>query len=125
MDQDYFHAHRTGETSRKNGVQSSIRNRKRRSKVKRIAVLALLIAIGAVWTIPAKAQGTVTENDRQAEKLAEKKQKALYKYQKQQEKAQQKAQRVADKKQQKAAKKYDKEQRKMLKDATVPANHSS
>jgi hypothetical protein len=93
--------------------------------MKRIAVLTLLVVLGAGRSMPTKAQGTAIQNDHQVEKLAEKKQKALYKYQKQQQKAQQKAQRDADKKQQKAAKKYDKEQRKMLKDSTVPAKHSS
>ena len=93
--------------------------------MKRICVLAVLVALSAGLSMPTRAQVNVTQTDRQAEKLAEKKQKALDKYQKQQLKAQQKAQRDADKKQQKAAKKYDKEQRKMLKDATVPAKHSS
>jgi hypothetical protein len=95
------------------------------SWMKRIAVLTVLVMLSAGLSMPARAQGTTTQNDRQAEKLAEKKQKALYKYQKQQLKAQQKAQRDADKRQEKAAKKYEKEQRKMLKDATVPAIHSS
>jgi hypothetical protein len=98
---------------------------KGKSWMKRIAALTVLVMLSGGLSMPTKAQGTATENDRKAEKLAEKKQKALYKYQMQQQKAQQKAQRDADKKQQKAAKKYDKEQRKMLKDATVPAKHSS
>ena len=94
-------------------------------RMKRISVLTVLVVMSAELSMPTKAQATVTQTDRQAEKLDEKKQKALYKYQKQQLKAQEKAQRDADKKQQKAAKKYDKEQRKILKDATVPAKHSS
>lgn len=98
---------------------------KGKSRMKRIAVLTVLVVLSAGLSMLAKAQSTSTQNDRQAEKLTEKKQKALYKYQKQQMKAQQKAQRDADKQQEKAAKKYDKEQRKMLKDATVPAIHSS
>jgi hypothetical protein len=93
--------------------------------MRRIAVLTLLVVLSAGWSMPSKAQGTTAENDRQAEKLAERQQKALYKYQKQQHEAQEKAQRDADKRQQKAAKKYDKEQRKLLKNATVPAKHSS
>jgi uncharacterized protein HemX len=93
--------------------------------MKRIALLTLLAVLGAGWSMPTKAQGTVRENDRQAEKLAQKKQKALYKYQKTQEKAQQKAQRKADKQQQKAAKKYEKEQRKLLKNSNLPAKRTS
>ena len=88
--------------------------------MKRIALLTLLVLFSAGWSIPVKAQGTVSENDRQDEKLAQKKQKALYKYQKAQEKAQQKAQRKADKKEQKAMKKYEKEQRKLLKSSSKP-----
>jgi len=94
-------------------------------RMKRISVVTVLVVLSAGLSMPSKVQATVTPTDCQAEKLAEKKQKALYKYQRQQLKAQQKAQRDADKKQQKAAKKYEKEQRKILKDATVPAQHSS
>jgi hypothetical protein len=94
--------------------------------MKRIALLTLLVLFGAGWSIPVKAQGIIPENDRQDEKLAQKKQKALYKYQKAQEKAQQKAQRKADKKEQKAMKKYDKEQRKLLKNSSkLPAKQTS
>jgi hypothetical protein len=94
--------------------------------MKRIAVLTLLVLLGAGRSMPTKAQDTgVSKSDRQAEKLAQKQQKALYKYQKTQEKAQQKAQRKADKQQQKAAKKYEKEQRKLLKNANLPAKHTS
>jgi hypothetical protein len=88
--------------------------------MKRIALLTLLVLFGAGWSVPTKAQSPVTENDRQDEKLTQKKQKALYKYQKSQEKAQQKAQRKADKKEQKAIKKYEKEQRKLLKSSSKP-----
>jgi hypothetical protein len=88
--------------------------------MKRIALLTLLVLFGAGWSVPTKAQGPVTENDRQDEKLTQKKQKALYKYQKSQEKAQQKAQRKADKKEQKAMKKYEKEQQKLLKNSSKP-----
>jgi predicted ATP-dependent endonuclease of OLD family len=88
--------------------------------MKRTALLTLLILFGAGWSVPTKAQSTVPDNDRQSEKLAQKKQKALYKYQKSQEKAQQNAQRKADKKEQKAMKKYDKEQRKLLKNSSKP-----
>jgi hypothetical protein len=89
--------------------------------MKRIAVLTLLVVLGAGLSMPTKAQDTVTENDRHAQK----EQKALYKYQKQQQKAQEKAQRKADKQQQKAAKKYDKEQRKLLRNSNLPAKHTS
>jgi len=91
--------------------------------MKRFAVLTLLAVLSAGWSMPTKAQDT--ENDRQAQKLAQKKEKALYKYQKMQEKAQQKAQRKADKQQQKEAKKYEKEQSKLLKNANHPAKHTS
>ena len=93
--------------------------------MKRISVLMLLVVLGAGWSMPAKAQSTVTGNDRKAEKLAQKQQKALYKYQKAQEKAQQKAQRRADKELQKEAKKYEKEQRRLLKNASLPPKHTS
>jgi hypothetical protein len=93
--------------------------------MKRIAVLTLLVVLSAGWSMPTKAQGTFTGNDRKAEKLAQKQQKAIDKYQRAQLKAQQKAQRDADKKQQKAMKKYDKEQRKLLKNANLPAKHTS
>jgi hypothetical protein len=94
--------------------------------MKRIAVLTLLVAFGAGWSMPIEAQDTgVSKSDRQADKLAQKKQQALYQYQKKQVKAQQKAQQKADKQQQKAAKKYEKQQRKLLKDANLPAKHTS
>ena len=93
--------------------------------MKRIVVLTLLVVLSAGWSMPIKAQVTVTENDRQTEKLAQKQQKVIDKYQRAQLKAQQKAQRDADKKQQKAMKKYDKEQRKLLKNANLPAKHTS
>jgi hypothetical protein len=92
--------------------------------MKRIAVLTLLTVLSAGWLMPTMAQGAVTGDDRQEQKLAQKKQKALYKYQKSQEKAQQKVQRKADKKEQKAMKKYDKEQRKLLKNANAPKHTS-
>jgi hypothetical protein len=93
--------------------------------MKRIAVLTLLVVLSAGWSIPTNAQGTVTENDRKTEKLAQKQRKAIDKYQRAQLKAQQKAQRDADKKQQKPMKQYDKEQRKLLKNANLPAKHTS
>ena len=94
--------------------------------MKRIAVLTLLVVLGAGPSTPTKAQHTgVSKSDRQADKLAQKQQKALYEYQKKQEKAQQKAQRKADKQQQKEAKKYEKEQRKLLKNSNLPAKHTS
>jgi hypothetical protein len=94
--------------------------------MKRIAVLTLLVALGAGWSMPIEAHDTgVSKNNRQADKLAQKQQKALYNYQKKQEKAQEKAQRQADKQQQKAAKKYEKEQRKLLKNANLPVKHTS
>lgn len=94
--------------------------------MKRIAVLTLLVALGAGWAIPIDAKDAgASKSDRQADKLTQKKQKALYQYQKKQEKAQEKAQRKADKQQQKAAKKYEKQQRKLLKTANLPVKHTS
>lgn len=94
--------------------------------MKRIAVLTLLVVLGAGWSMPTIAQDTgVSKSDRQAEKLAQKQQIALYKYQKQQQKAQEKAQRKADKQQQKTAKRYEKDQRKLLKNASRPEKHTS
>jgi len=99
---------------------------KREIRMKRIAVLTLLVVLGAGWSMPTRAQDTsVSKSDREAEKLAQKQQKALYEYQKQQQKAQEKAQRKADKLQQKAAKKYDKDQRKLLKNANRLEKHTS
>jgi hypothetical protein len=91
--------------------------------MKRFAVLTLLLALSAAWSMPTKAQDT--ENDHQSQKLAQKKQTALYKYQKSQERAQQKAQRKAEKKQQKEEKKNEKQQRKLLKNASRPAKQTS
>jgi hypothetical protein len=94
--------------------------------MKGIAVLTLLVVSGAAGPMPAKAQGASTaENDRKAEKLAQKQQTAIFKYQRAQQKAQEKAQRKADKKQAKAQKKYEKEQQKLLKNANRPAKHTT
>ena len=94
--------------------------------MRRIAAWTLLVVLGTGWSLPMGAQNTpAARNERQADKLAQKKQQALYKYQKKQEKAQEKAQRKMDKQQQKAAKKYEKEQRKALKNANLPAKHTS
>ena len=93
--------------------------------MKRIAVLALLVAFAVECPMPIQAQDRgVSRSDPQRDKLDRKKQKALYNYQKKQEKAQQKAQRKADKQQRKAAKKYDKQQRKQLKHANVYPKHT-
>jgi hypothetical protein len=95
-------------------------------RMKRIAVLTLLVALGAGRPMPIKAQDTgVSESDRQVDKSAQKQQIALYKYQKKQEKTQEKAQRKADQQQQKAAKKYEKEQHKLLKNANLPSKRTS
>jgi hypothetical protein len=95
-------------------------------RMKRIAVLTLLVVLGAGWSIPTEAQdASVAKSNRKTEKLAQKQQKALYQYQKKQEKAQEKAQRKADKQQQKAAKKYEKKQRTLLKNANLPVKHTS
>jgi hypothetical protein len=93
---------------------------------KRIAVLPLLLVLSAGWLIPAQAQdASAAEGTRQSQKAARNQQKAIEKYQRAQLKAQLKAQRNADKKQQQAMKKYDKEQRKLLKNASLPAKHTS
>jgi sensor histidine kinase YesM len=95
-------------------------------RVNRIAVLPLLLVLSAEWLIPAQAQDANTaEGTRQSQKTARNQQKAIEKYQRAQLKAQLKAQRSADKKQQQAMKKYDKEQRKLLKNASLPAKHTS
>jgi hypothetical protein len=93
--------------------------------MKRLAILAVLVALSAGLSTPTKAQGTTTKGDSHADKLARQQQTALYKYQKKQEKAQAKAQRKADKQQQKASKQYEKEQRKQLKNANRPEKHTS
>jgi hypothetical protein len=94
--------------------------------MKRIAALTLLAVLGAAYPALAQAPNSgSTKSDRQAAKLAQQKQTALYKYQKKQEKAQAKAQRKADKQQQKAARKYEKEQRTLLKNQKLPATHAS
>jgi uncharacterized protein HemX len=99
---------------------------KRKFQMKRIALLTLLVALGAGLSMPMDAQDTAaSKSNRQTDKSAQKKQKALYQYQQKQEKAQAKAQRKADKQQQKAAKKYEKQQRKLLKNATLPVKHTS
>jgi hypothetical protein len=93
---------------------------------KRIAVLPLLLVLSAGWLIPAQAQdASAAEGTRQSQRAARNQQKAIEKYQRAQLKAQLKAQRNADKKQQQAMKKYDKEQRKLLKNASLPAKHTS
>jgi hypothetical protein len=93
---------------------------------KRIAVLPLLLVLSAGCSIPAQAQDAgAAEGTRQSQKAARNQQKAIEKYQRAQLKAQLKAQRNADKKQQAAMKKYDKEQRKLLKNANLPAKHTS
>ena len=94
--------------------------------MKRIAAWTLLVALGAGCSLPIRAQSTgPAKNQRQVDKLAQKKQQGLYKYQKKQEKAQEKAQLKADQQQRKAAKKYEKEQRRLLKNANLPAKHIS
>lgn len=94
--------------------------------MKRIAVLTLLVALGAGWPMPTEAQDTsVAKSDPQTDKAAQKQAKALYEYQKKQAKVQEKTQRKADKQQQKATKKYEKQQRKQLKNASLPAKHKS
>jgi hypothetical protein len=94
--------------------------------MKRIAVLPLLLVLSVGCSIPAQAQDAgAAEGTRQSLKTARNQQKAIEKYQRAQLKAQQKAQRNADKKQQQAMKKYDKEQRKLLKNANLPAKHTS
>jgi len=94
--------------------------------MKRIAIVTLLVALGAGWSMPTEARDAgVAQSASQADKAAQKKQKALYAYQKKQEKAQEKAQRKADKQQQKAAKKYEKEQRKLLQNSSIPVKHTS
>jgi hypothetical protein len=94
--------------------------------MKQIAVLTLLVALGAGWSMPIQAQDTsAAKSDPQTDKAAQKQQKALYEYQKKQAKVQEKTQRKADKQQQKATKKYEKQQRKQLKNASVPAKHKS
>jgi uncharacterized protein HemX len=90
--------------------------------MRRIAVLALLVALAAGWWMPIEAQDT---DGRQSEKLARRQQKALYQYQKKQGKAQEKDQRRSDKQQRKAAKKYEKEQRRLLKKPKFPAKQTS
>jgi len=90
-------------------------------RMKRIASVTLLVALGAGWSMPTQARDAgVSQSASQSNKAEQRKQKALYAYQKKQEKAQEKAQRRADKQQQKAAKKYEKEQRELLKNATLP-----
>jgi hypothetical protein len=94
--------------------------------MKRIAVLTLLLALGAAWSTTVQAQESDTSKSAgQSEKSIQKQQKALYLYQKKQEKAQAKAQRTSDKQQKKAAKKYDKQQHKLLKNSNLPAKHAS
>ncbi|HEY2351794.1 MAG TPA: hypothetical protein VGH83_04745 [Candidatus Acidoferrum sp.] len=94
--------------------------------MKRIAVLTLLVALAAAWSMPIQAQDTAaSKTDHHTEKSAQKQQTALYQYQRKQEKAQAKAQRRADKQQQKAAKKYEKQQRKLLKNANLHAKHTA
>jgi len=93
--------------------------------MKPIAVLALLVVLNGS-SAPAGARSVSrTDDSRQSEKEAQKKQKALEKYRRAQQKAQAKAQRREDKKQRKAAAKYEKEQRKLLKNANRPAKQAS
>ena len=78
-------------------------------RMKRIAVLTLLVALGVAWSIPAKAQRmSVEENARQSRKA---------------DKKQQKMNRKAAKKQQKAMKKYEKAQRRAQRKTDKKANH--
>ncbi len=78
-------------------------------RMKRIAVLTLLVALGVAWSIPAKAQRmSVEENARQSRKA---------------DKKQQKMNRKAAKKQQKGMKKYEKAQRSAQRKADKKANH--
>ena len=78
-------------------------------RMKRIAVLTLLVALGVAWSIPAKAQRmSVEENARQSRKA---------------DKKQQKMNRKAAKKQQKGMKKYEKAQRRAQRKADKKANH--
>jgi ABC-type transport system involved in cytochrome bd biosynthesis fused ATPase/permease subunit len=94
--------------------------------MKRIAGLMLLVVLAAGWWTPVSAQDAdVSKSGGQSEKSAQNQQKALYQYQKKQEKAQQKAQRRSDKQERKAAKRYEKQQQKLLKNANLPAKHTS
>ena len=78
-------------------------------RMKRIAVLTLLVALGVAWSIPAEAQRmSVEENARQSRKA---------------DKKQQKMNRKAAKKQRKAMKKYEKAQRRAQRKADKKANH--
>jgi hypothetical protein len=93
--------------------------------MKRIAVLALVVVLTGS-SAPARARSaSLTDDSRQSDKEAQKKQKALEKYRRAQQKAQAKAQQREDKKQRKAAAKYEKEQRKLLKNANRPAKQAS
>jgi hypothetical protein len=76
--------------------------------MKRIAVLALLAALSAAWSIPAKAQGiSIAEYERQSKEAAKKQQKVNRKA----AKKQRRMLRKAGKKQRKAMKQYEKAQR--------------
>jgi hypothetical protein len=80
-------------------------------RMRRIAVLSLLVALSVAWSIPAKAQRmSVAEAARQSRKA---------------DKKQQKLNRKAAKKQQKAMKKYEKAQRKADKKANHRAKRTS
>ena len=61
-------------------------------RMKRIAVLTLLVALSVAWSMPAKAQRmSVAEGARQSRKADKKQQKAMKKYEKAPRKADKKA----------------------------------
>jgi hypothetical protein len=93
--------------------------------MKRIAVLAMMVVLSGSLAPSGARSVSLTDDSRQSEKEAQKKQKALEKYRRAQQKAQAKAQQREDKKQRKAAAKYEKEQRKLLKNANRPAKQAS
>jgi Skp family chaperone for outer membrane proteins len=100
------------------------RKQKGKLRMKRIAIVTLLLALGAGWPMPTEARDAgAPQSASQSDKAEQRKQQAVYAYQKKQEKAQEKAQRKADKQQQKAAKRYEKEQRKLLKSANLPVKN--
>src|SRR5271170_5230555 len=75
--------------------------------MKRISVFTLLLALTVAWSVPARAQRTVVEEDaRQSQKAANKA-----------AKKQQKMSKKAAKQQKKAMKEYDKKQRKLIENA--------
>jgi len=100
-----------GPTGRDGYKLVSFLKSKGKFRMKRIAVLTLLVALSVAWSIPAKAQHmSVAESARQSRKA---------------DKKQQKMNRKAAKKQQKATKKYEKAQRKAAKKANHRAKRTS